>query len=157
MSRRLLTVVALLFAACSGGDAPEQAPAPAASTGDLTAFQIEHGIGPITEPIELGEPDAALAAQGEASFKVKCTACHRIDERYIGPQLGDVLDRRSPTYVMNMMMNPTGMTDRHPVAKALLAEYMAPMPSQDLSREEARALLEYLRLADTTTTANGSD
>src|SRR5690606_21919827 len=72
-------------------------------------------------------------------------------ERYIGPPLGNVLLRRSPAYTMNMMMNPTEMSQRHPVAKALLAEYLAPMPFQDLSEQDARALVEYLRtVADST-------
>lgn len=155
---RLLTILAVasaLTAGCGGG-APEQesgeeqaAPAPVAAGGELTDFQLEHGIGPVTEPVQLGEPDEELAAAGEQIFNLKCMACHRLEDRYIGPPLGDVLDRRTPTYVMNMMLNPTGMTERHPDAKAVLAEYLAPMPNQDLTVEEARSVLEYLRLAAT--------
>ncbi|HSK17699.1 MAG TPA: c-type cytochrome [Longimicrobiales bacterium] len=142
---------ALMLASCGGGEqaAQDDNPEPPVAAGsDLTPFQTEHGIGPITEPVSLEAPDEELAEQGEALFQLKCSACHRLDERYIGPPLGGVLDRRTPAYVMNMMLNPTEMTQKHPEAKALLAEYLAPMPSQDLTREEARALLEYLRLAD---------
>lgn len=154
MKRLLMLIVVLAvpaLSACGGGqpgDADTPAPPPAAA-GELTAFQLEHGIGPVTEPVTLGDPDHELAEEGEELFKLKCMACHRMEERYIGPPLASVLDRRTPTYVMNMMLNPTGMTERHPEAKALLAEYLAPMPSQDLTQEEARALLEYIRLADT--------
>src|ERR1700761_5932438 len=31
------------------------------------------------------------AAKGEALFKAKCTACHKIDQRVIGPALGPQL------------------------------------------------------------------
>lgn len=139
-----------LLMACGGAseNAPDSTAAAPAEQNGLTAFELEHGIGPVKEPVTLEEPDPALAAEGEALFNLKCMACHRLEERYIGPELDDVLDRRTPAYVLNMMMNPTEMTQRHPDAKALLAEYLAPMPSQDLTPEEARALLEYLRLAD---------
>lgn len=150
--RVLIHVIApaLVLASCGGGDQaePDDMEPPVAAGSELTPFQTEHGIGPITEPVSLEAPDHQLAQEGEGLFQLKCSACHRLDERYIGPPLGDVLDRRSPAYVMNMMLNPTEMTQKHPDAKALLAEYLAPMPSQDLTWEEARALLEYLRLAD---------
>lgn len=140
-----------LSGACSAdadGESGAVAEGPAVAAADeLSAFQLEHGIGPVTQPVELGELDEELAEAGEEIFELKCMACHRVSERYIGPALGDVLDRRSPAYVMNMMLNPAGMVEKHPAAKALLAEYLAPMPNQDLSPEDARALLEYLRQA----------
>ncbi|RMH60760.1 MAG: cytochrome c [Bacteroidetes bacterium] len=91
------------------------------------------------------EIDAALAAQGEAVFNMKCAACHKMDQRYVGPPLGDVLARRSPAYVMNMMLNPEEMLQKHPAARELLAQYMTPMPNQTLTHDEARAILEFLR------------
>jgi cytochrome c len=153
----LLLAAVTLLGACGGaanGDA-ETDDAPASSSDGLTAFEREHGIGPITQPVELGPLDASLASAGEQIFRMKCMACHRVDERYIGPPLGNVLLRRSPAYTMNMMMNPTEMSQRHPVAKALLAEYLAPMPFQDLSEQDARALVEYLRTVADSTTADG--
>src|SRR5690606_1045746 len=142
MNRGTNLLVFVAFAAllgCGGGsdNAAQAAADTSANDGGLSAFELEHGIGPVKTPVELGEPDAALAAEGEALFNLKCMACHKLDERYIGPPLGNVLDRRTPTYVLNMMMNPTEMTQRHPEAKALLAEYLAPMPSQDLTVEAA--------------------
>lgn len=146
----LCAVVVTSVSACGGGEQaePEESASTASATGDLTAFQLEHGIGPVTEVVELGDPDEELAERGQEIFALKCAACHKLGERYIGPPLGTVLDRRTPTYVLNMMMNPTEMTQRHPDAKALLAEYIAPMPNQDLTQEDARAVLEYLRLGD---------
>ncbi len=149
-----LLVLSLAVGACStgegaadGGPEAESSAAAATTSDELSAFEREHGIGPVTAPLELGALDAALAERGEELFQLKCMACHRLDERYIGPPLGDVLDRHTPAYVMNMMLNPTEMVERHPYAEALLAEYLAPMPFQDLSEADARALLEYLRTA----------
>jgi cytochrome c len=150
----MIILVPLTFSACGGGDQEEQdaGPQQGGAGSELTAFELEHGIGPLTEPVELGDLDPQLAAEGEQLFALKCASCHQLDDRYIGPPLRTVLDERSPTYVMNMMLNPTEMTQKHPQARALLAEYLAPMPSQDLSMEEAGALLEYLRREGTNDT-----
>lgn len=116
-----------------------------AAAGGLTAFELEHGIGPVKEPIELGAIDAAMAATGKAVFEAKCTACHKMDTLYIGPALGEVTARRSGAFIMNMILNPQEMVERHPVGKQMLAERMTFMANQNLTRDEARAVLEYLR------------
>jgi hypothetical protein len=46
---------------------------------------------------------------------------------------------------MNMILNPMEMVERHPVAKQLLAEHMTFMANQNLTVDDARAVLEYLR------------
>jgi mono/diheme cytochrome c family protein len=135
----------MVFAACGGsGEAGEAAQQSAGGEGRLTADQLEKGIGPIDE-VELGPIDPVLAARGEESFRMKCFACHRLTEQYVAPKLGDVLDRHTPEYVMNMILNPAEMTEQHPAARELLAEFMTQMPNQNLSEEEARAILEYIR------------
>ena len=111
----------------------------------LTAFEKEHGIGPVDEKMELGPIKPELASEGEELFTTNCSSCHKLDERYVGPSQRDVLDQRSPEFVMNMILNPAEMLKKHPVAKKMLAEYMTPMPYQNVSREEARAILEYFR------------
>jgi len=149
----LFTFVGLLWA-CGGGETPQegantgaQAPAAAAQpASDLTPEELEQGIG-IVRDLELGPIDEALAAEGEAAFQLKCSACHRLDERYVAPPLGQVLSRRRPEFVMNMMMNASEMVQRHPVIRELLAEYYTPMTVQVTEVEEARAILEYLRSA----------
>ena len=145
---------ALLTAAlvgCGGADAPPpSADAPASggagavSTEPLTAVELEQGIGPIRD-LELGPVDAELAATGEQAFTLKCSACHKIEERYVAPMLGDVLSRRRPEFVMNMMLNATEMVQRHPEVQKLLAEFFTPMTVQVTDESEARAILEYLR------------
>lgn len=125
----------------------EPAAEPAAAGAELTPFQLKNGIGPVTTEITLGAPDHAMAERGEKTFETKCSACHKFDEKYVGPALGGVLERRTPTYVMNMILNPEGMYTKHPVAKQLLAEHLTQMPNLGLSQEEAREIVEYFREA----------
>lgn len=147
-----IAVLGLLSTTGCGSTSTESGPpsagaTPASTTGDgLTPFQVEHGIGPITAPVVLSQAvDKSLARNGLEVFEQKCSACHKMDERYVGPALGGVIGRRSPTFVMNMALNPQGMLEKHPVTKKLLAEYLTAMPNQNLSRDEARQVVEYLR------------
>jgi mono/diheme cytochrome c family protein len=127
-----------------GGESSEVPGSTQEAGSGLSAEQVEHGIGPISS-FEVGPIDAALAETGLAAFTTKCSACHKLDERYVGPPLGDVTSRRSPAYIMNMILNPEEMIQKHPEAKALFAQFMTPMPNQHLTEPEARAVLEYLR------------
>ena len=147
--------VALASAACGPADpnaasaAPAAAPAATASgatAGGLTPFQIEHGIGPITAPVSVdAKVDEKMAKHGHELFEQKCSACHKMSERYVGPALGEVTKRRTPAFVMNMVLNPQGMVEKHPVTKKLLGEFFVPMPNQNLTPDEARQVVEYLR------------
>lgn len=145
MDYRLLIVLFVfgLTAGCGGGSGGGES-APGDTTGALTAEQLEKGIGPISS-VDLGPIDASLATRGEEIFTVKCTACHKLDERYVGPPMRDVLQRRRPEFIMNMILNPDEMVRLHPSVRELLAQYMTQMPNQQLTEEDARAVLEYLR------------
>ena len=132
-----------VVATATGAAPPSSA---AAAPGGLTPFQLEHGIGPVTSPVVLpASVDNTLAAGGAKVFEQKCSACHKMAERYVGPPLGDVTKRRSPAFVMNMALNPVGMVEKHPETKKLLAEYFVAMPNQNISQDEARQVVEYLR------------
>ncbi len=149
--RNLLLISSLLLlglTGCGGAASDDSTTSaestPTATTG-LSAAELEHGVGPITYVALTDAIDAALAAKGEDVFTTKCSACHKLDARYVGPPLGEVLSARSPAYVMNMMLNPAEMLQKHPEAKAMLAQFAVPMPDQNLTEDDARAVLEYLR------------
>lgn len=104
------------------------------------------GVGPFTSVSFDDEINMEMATVGEAKFQAICTACHMAEQRMIGPALKGVYDRRSPEWVMNMIINPDGMLKADPIAKALLKEYNnAIMLNQNLSEEETRNVAEYLR------------
>ncbi len=72
----------------------------------LTEFEMKHGIGPVKKKLDIGITiDEALAKEGETVFKLKCSGCHKLDKRYVGPALRGVTNFRSPEYIMNMVIN----------------------------------------------------
>jgi len=104
------------------------------------------GVGPITSVTLDAEIDQALAVQGKGVYDQMCLACHKPDKRYIGPAPIGVLERRSPEWVMNMILNPQVMVKEDPLAKDLIQEFNgAPMANQGLTEDQARAVLEYFR------------
>lgn len=116
------------------------------TTTQVSSIPKGSGIGPI-KAFRLPETvDSELADKGNAVFQQKCTACHMPDTKLIGPALKGVVDRRRPEWIMNMIMNPVEMLQKDPEAKALLKEFNnVPMTNQNITEDEARALLEYFR------------
>ena len=104
------------------------------------------GIGPIKKVDFETTINNDLAEKGKATFNQKCTACHMANRKLIGPAMNGIYERRSPEWVMNMLLNPAEMLKKDPVAIALLKEYNnIMMLNQNLSNEEARSITEYLR------------
>jgi putative heme-binding domain-containing protein len=89
-----------------------------------------------------------MAAKGKTVFDNRCSACHKIDQRFVGPALQGVTLRRQPEWIMNMILNPNEMTQKDEVAKDLLGTYATQMANMNLTKEEARQVLEYFRSLD---------
>jgi len=147
----LLFFGSLIFLySCGGGskESASDAPPPTSMVEKEVSDDpmMNKGIGPVTSMVIEEEINAQLAAEGAEIYTQMCTACHKADEKYIGPAPKDILKRRSPEWVMNMILNPTEMIEKDPIAKKLLIEYNgAPMANQNLTEDQARAVLEYFR------------
>jgi cytochrome c len=159
--KTLALIIVTTLISCGGGDEKKEkekikigtssnkevtkSPEPAASKG-VVVDMSNKGVGPVKN-LELPETiDQAMVAKGAELFKTKCTACHKPDKKFIGPAPTGVLDRRSPEWIMNMILDPEGMVQKDPIAKQLLIEYNgSPMANQSLTEEEARNILEYFR------------
>lgn len=141
----LIACIALTAFGCSS-DKGNNASAEASKTPAPVAEEVgENGVGPV-EHVDISEViDQPLVEKGKALFEAKCTACHKFEERYVGPALAGVTERRNPAWIMNMIMNPDEMLKKDPIAKKLLAEYMTQMVNQNVTEDDARALLEYFR------------
>ncbi|WP_340075180.1 cytochrome c [Leptobacterium sp. I13] len=128
-------------------ESTQQTTTPAANKSNTSAINLTNkGVGPITSITLSPEIDEGLAAKGQETFKAMCTACHKVGKKFIGPAPNGIMERRSPEWVMNMILNPEGMVKEDPIAKNLLMEYNgAPMANQNLTEEQARAVLEYFR------------
>ena len=144
----LIVIAALLamFASCGDGEPKQEGPAvKAESMVKKEPVGPDKGVGPI-KSIDLPETiDDALVATGMESFETKCTACHKMGKRFVGPDLTGVIDRREPEWIMNMILDPELMVKENEAAKALFVEYLSPMANQSLTEEEARSILEYFR------------
>ena len=144
-----LLIIAIIASSCGNDKAKkETVEAPAKHVVSTETKKIDpmsdKGIGPIKN-LTLGEIDQKLVAEGEAIFKAKCSACHKISKRFIGPGMKGVTQRRTPEWIMNMILNPEEMVQKNDLARQLLAEYNAPMANQSLKEDEARKVLEYFR------------
>lgn len=115
---------------------------PASQRVDLT----NKGVGPIKSIALSDAIDQNMVAEGAKIYKNMCTACHKVDKKFIGPSPKGILERRTPEWVMNMILKPQLMVQEDPLAKQLLIEFNgSPMANQNLKEEEARAVLEFFR------------
>ncbi|MDH7603420.1 MAG: cytochrome c [Melioribacter sp.] len=141
-------LITLFTLACGGGESNSNDPEKErlAIKAGLTVFEYENGIGPIKEKLNIPPSiDQIMAESGKKIFEEKCIQCHKLDERYTGPALRDVTKRRTPEYIMNMILNPQEMTQKHPEAKKLLGQFATQMTFQNVTKDDARKILEYLR------------
>lgn len=123
---------------------------------DMTAESVDpnaksdsKGVGKFTSVDISATIDDAMAAKGQAIFENKCTPCHKItEEKLVGPGLKNITNLRTPEWIMNMITNPEEMTKKDPIAKALFEEHLIQMVGQNVSDDETRQILEYLRKND---------
>lgn len=149
---RLITTVLIsgitLLYACGGN---QQQNSDSESSTNIAASAIEDdgkGIGKFTA-VELGPIDNEMAKRGEAIFVSKCAACHKTTaDKVVGPGLKGITEIRKPEWIMNMITNPEEMTKKDPTAKALFEEHLIQMTFQNVSDEDTRDILEYLRQND---------
>ncbi|MBK9098087.1 MAG: c-type cytochrome [bacterium] len=151
----LLTIItSLMLVTTCGGNSDENSTSNQNQTVDksnttgLSDWELENGFGPVKKKLNLGPIDKSMASEGEKIFESKCASCHKLDERYVGPAQRDVLQRVTPEFFMNTVLNPDENLEKHPHSKKMLAEYMTKMTNQNVTLKDARALLEYFRILD---------
>ncbi len=103
------------------------------------------GIGPVNRLVLADTINNQLVKQGKDLFANHCASCHRLHEALTGPALSNVLQMRSPEFVMNMILNTREMIEKDPTIQSLRGVYQTDMIQVDLTRQEARAIVEYLR------------
>ncbi len=113
------------------------------------SYDPKRGEGKYTT-VDLGAGlDQAKAAAGEKVSGVKCSGCHKVtDEKLVGPGWKGVTERHRPEWIMNFITNTDEMLNKDPKAQAQLEICLVRMPNQNLSDDEARNLLEYMRKID---------
>ncbi len=148
----LFTISVLFLSACGGdskeGNTSDQTQTMNSNTSGLSDWELENGFGPVKKKLNLGPIDPTMAKEGEKIFESKCATCHKLDERYTGPAQRNVLQRVTPEFFMNTVLNPDENLEKHPHSKEMLATYMTKMTNQNVNLKDARALLEYFRVLD---------
>lgn len=153
-TKSILTVTALMASivlySCGGESDKkvETTDAPASMVEETPAVS-DKGIGKF-QNVELTNPlDEGMIATGKNVYDVKCAACHKLTgEKLVGPGWEGVTERRTPEWIMNFVTNVDEMLEKDPESQAMLEICMVRMPNQNLSDDEARGTLEFMRQND---------
>jgi hypothetical protein len=107
------------------------------------------GVGRFKD-IQLQLPlNQGMVAKGKAIYQSKCFACHKLSsEMLVGPGWAGVTTRRTPEWIMNWITNTRVMLDKDLAAQAEMAICLIRMPNQDLTDDQARNVLEFMRQND---------
>lgn len=145
----ITAVAAVVAVGCGGSSSDENKAKSAVEPTEETKVEASpDGVGRFAGK-EVAAFDAALAEKGGTAFESKCAACHKLTaDKVVGPGLLGVTKKRSAAWILNMITNPEEMTKQDPQAKALLAEHLIQMTNQNVSDEDALALLNFLRKND---------
>jgi mono/diheme cytochrome c family protein len=150
LTATILLATSFLVYSCGGdADKKEETTEAPASMVEETPAVSDKGIGKF-QNVELTNPlDQGMLATGKTVYDVKCAACHKLTgEKMVGPGWEDVTERRTPEWIMNFVTNVDEMLEKDPESQAMLEICMVRMPNQNLSDEEARGVLEFMRQND---------
>lgn len=145
----LLVTGALFFLACNNEEKPAEeksttAQETATDQPEVHGTEIKPGEVELTTPL-----NQQWVANGKGIYEMKCQACHKLtDERLVGPGWKGVTQRREPHWVMNMITNVDMMLEKDPEAQKLLEQCLVRMPNQNISKDESRQILEFMRSND---------
>jgi len=119
------------------------------STSAASAGNEKAGVGKF-QHVDLTHPlDQKMITTGKNVYDLKCASCHKLtDEKLVGPGWKDVTKRRTPEWIMNFVTNTEEMIQKDAVAKNLYEVCLVKMPNQNLSDDDARAVLEFQRNND---------
>ena len=148
-------VISCFIYACSNNSSSEQKdanasnPASSSSSNENPSYDPERGTGKFTH-VDIDEKlDKKRAESGEEVYEVKCSSCHKLsDEKLVGPGWKGVTQRHKPEWIMNFVTNTDEMLAKDPKAQAQLEICLVRMPNQNLSDDDARNLLEFMREND---------
>jgi cytochrome c551/c552 len=139
----------LLFAACNNAEQPKKeesqaSPEPSTAQAEVHGSEIKPGDVQLATPL-----NQQSVTSGKGIYEMKCQGCHKLtDERLVGPGWKGVTQRREPHWIMNMITNVEMMLEKDPEAQKLLEQCLVRMPNQNISKDEARQVLEFMRSND---------
>lgn len=153
--KKLLVLVAvgiMLYACSSNSNNKQQESENTASESGSSAtsnYDPKRGEGKF-DNVDIGDKlDKKMAEEGQTIANLKCASCHKYtDERLVGPGWSGVTTKHEPHWIMNFITDPDPMIDKDPELQAQLELCLVRMPNQNLSDDDARKILEFMRQND---------
>lgn len=145
----MASILSISLFACTSKQEAEDAAKNSPSPVEAAAEQPEvHGVE--IKDLALANPlNQEWVTNGEKIYDSKCLSCHKLtDEKVVGPGWKGVTQRRKPIWIMNMILNVEIMLDEDPEAQLLLEQCLVRMPNQNLTHDEARQIVEFMRHND---------
>lgn len=142
-----LTTCFLYLMACSGNEETKEDK----TTQETKSEQTEiRGTKLTADDVALTTPlNQQWVGFGKKIYDLKCQSCHKLtDERVVGPGWKGVTQRREPHWIMNMITNVDMMLETDPEAQKLLEQCLVRMPNQNITKDESRYILEFMRSND---------
>jgi cytochrome c2 len=153
---------AVSIAGCKSGDENEETSTEATSESTPSAtesnattdngnpsYDPNRGEGKFKDVKVEDKLNTAMAEVGQKVYDVKCSSCHKLtSEKLVGPGWAGVTTRRKPEWIMNFVTNTDEMITKDPAAQAMLEICLVRMPNQNLTDDEARGVLEFMRKND---------
>jgi cytochrome c5 len=144
----LLLTGSLITIACNEGTKKDPKPI---DIQELSKNQPEtHGTEVKEGEIAFTNPlNAEWISTGKGIYELKCQSCHRLtEEKLVGPGWKGVTKKRQPLWIMNMITNVEMMLETDAEAQKLLELCLVRMPNQNITKEESRKLIEFMRSND---------
>ncbi len=145
----IFLLTGMLMVACSQGGKQEGNEAAQTTTKSPTDYDPKRGSGKFDQ-VDVGDKlEVQLAKEGKIIADLKCASCHKYtDERLVGPGWAGVSKKHKPEWIMNFITDPDPMIDKDPELQAQLELCLVRMPNQNLSDDDARKILEFMREND---------
>ncbi len=145
----LLFVGSLSILSCSENKAQEQVSTPEETTATTETTETQTAALPLPE-VQLNNPlNQEWMTAGKGIYEMKCQSCHRLtDEKLVGPGWKDITKKRQPGWIINMITNPEEMLNTDAEAQKLLEICLVRMPNQNVTQDEARHIIEFMRSND---------
>lgn len=143
----LLSAQVFLYS-CGGGVKKDEKPVDiqelAKGKTEQHGTEIKEADIAVTTPL-----NQTMVQAGQGVYELKCQSCHKLtEEKLVGPGWKGVTKKRTPVWIMNMITNVEMMLETDAEAQKLLELCMVRMPNQNIAKEEARNVLEYMRHND---------
>jgi len=139
----------LAFTGCGTREQAEAAAKSAPKPDEILARTPEvHGVE--IKSVEITRPlKQDWVAVGKSIYEGKCLACHKLTaDRLVGPGWAGVTKKRQLVWIMNMITNVDVMLEKDAEAQKLLELCLVRMPNQNVTPEDARKILEFMRHND---------